>query len=173
MTIDQTLVNESTEAVGDIEHGADVPSEGADTIEEIYVGECSSISGRSTLTYAFGRRSADQSVHLRIVKNSGRGICCVDWASASAIDRVIEGKSQLTAKTFRALHPSKSLNTDGFLLAVVKDLGLICVSPLNARHHDHVPGTSCESVLQERLATVPSEKTARAGKGQRRSVKAS
>ncbi|MEI2659431.1 MAG: hypothetical protein V9G11_05240 [Bifidobacterium adolescentis] len=37
----------------------------------------------------------------------------------------MKGAAELTAKSFHALHPGKSINTGGFVMAVLKDLGLI------------------------------------------------
>jgi hypothetical protein len=136
----------------------------ADPIEQIFIGECSSVSERSTLTYAFGRSVEDHSLHLRIVKNSGGGMACTAWASASDIDTVVRGETELTSKAFLVLHPSKSVNTGGFLLGVVRDLGLICVNPNNSRYHSHVPGSDAQSVMLARMEQAKLQPTVRSGK---------
>ena len=33
--------------------------------------------------------------------------------------------ARLTAKSFHALHPGKSINTSGFVMAAIRELGLI------------------------------------------------
>ena len=96
-----------------------------DPIEEQFTADCPSISGRSTLTYAIGRHPETGELHLRIVENSGKGMWFDGWASAKDIDAIVKGAAELTAKSFHALHPGKSINTGGFVLAVLKDLGLI------------------------------------------------
>ena len=106
-------------------------------------GDCPSISGRSTLTYAIGRHKETGELHLRIVDNSGKGMWFAGWASAKDIDAIVKGQVELTAKSFHALHPGKSINTGGFVLAVLKDLGLIRAgtgqhSPPRARPCNHV-----------------------------------
>jgi hypothetical protein len=127
-------------------------------IEQVLEGSCGSVSGRSTLIYAIGRRESDGSLHLRLVRNSGGGMFCRDWASSHAIDAVVTDKEALTSQSLAELHPGKSINTWGFILAVLKDLGLVALSATNRRFHSHVPGTSCESVLlarMERASLVP------------------
>lgn len=57
-------------------------------IECLCTAECTSVSGRSTLTYAIGRHP-DQSLHLRIVSNSGGGMFCGDWAAGARIDALV------------------------------------------------------------------------------------
>jgi hypothetical protein len=128
------------------------PEEIIDPIEAIYTGHCESLSGRSTLTYAYGYRAGDDSHHVRIVRNSGGGMACTAWAAATDIDIVVQGETELTSKSFLVLKPGKSVNTGGFLLQVVKDAGLICVNPENSRYHAHVPGTNCTGVMLARIA---------------------
>ena len=54
---------------------AEVAAE-VDPIEAIYEGECPSLSGRSTLSYTIGRHTEDETLHLRISDNSGKGMWC-------------------------------------------------------------------------------------------------
>lgn len=129
-----------------------------DPIEAIYEGECPSLSGRSVLTYAIGRHSADDTLHLRITGNSGGGMWCRDWCSASAIQEVVLGEGELTAKSFHVLHPGKSINTGGFVLAALKDLGLIRANEENTRLHEHVPTTTFEKVAMARMGQSMEQK---------------
>ena len=108
-------------------------------IECLCTAECTSVSGRSTLTYAIGRHP-DQSLHLRIVSNSGGGMFCGDWAAGARIDALVAGGQELTSRSFHALHPGKSINTGGFVMSALRDLGLIRLNPENSRHHVHVEG---------------------------------
>ena len=122
-----------------------------DPIEVIYQGECPSISGRSTLTYAIGRHSEDGKLHLAITGNSGGGMWCRDWASASAIQDVVLGEGELTAKSFHVLHPGKSINSRGFVLASLKDLGFIRPNAENTRLHEHIPTTTFEQLVMAHI----------------------
>ena len=154
-----TEIENQTEA----EVAADV-----DPIETIYEGECPSLSGRSTLSYTIGRHTEDGALHLRISDNSGKGMWCKDWCSASAIQEVVLGEGELTAKSFQVLHEGRSINTGGFLAAVLKDLGLIRANEENTRLHEHVPTTTFEQVAMARRG-VFSEPTPKPG---RRKVRA-
>lgn len=118
----------------------------ADPIRTVYDAQCLSISGRSTLTYAIGKQGDDGSLHLRIADNTGKGMWFDGWASASAIDAIVNGASHLTANSFHRLHPGRSINTGGFILAALKALGLVRANAENSRIHEHVPTMTFEKV---------------------------
>ena len=141
---------------------AEVAAE-VDPIETIYEGECASLSGRSTLSYTIGRHTEDETLHLRISDNSGKGMWCKDWCSASAIQDVVLGEGELTAKSFHVLHIGKSINTGGFVMAVLKDLGLIRANEENTRLHEHVPTMTFEKVVMLRMG-VSSEPAPKPGR---------
>ncbi len=65
---------------------------------------------------------------------------CGDWASGDRIDALVAGGHELTSRSFHALHPGKSINTGGFVMSALRDLGLIRLNPENSRHHVHVEG---------------------------------
>jgi len=125
-------------------------------IQEIYTGECPSLSGQSTLTYAIGRHPEDQSLHLRIVANSGGGMFCDEWASGSAIDALVQSSTVLISRSMCELHAGRSINTGGFVLSVLKHLGLVRVNAENSRHHELVPGTTFEQVALEAMGQAAS-----------------
>jgi len=125
-------------------------------IQEIYTGECPSLSGLSTLTYAIGRHPEDQSLHLRIVANTGGGMFCDEWASGSDIDALVQSSTVLISRSMCKLHEGKSINTGGFVLSVVKHLGLVRVNTENSRHHETVPGTTFEQVALEAMGQAAS-----------------
>jgi hypothetical protein len=127
-----------------------------DPIEVIYTGECLSLSRRSTLLYAIGRHAEDGTLHLAITGNSGGGMFCPDWVSASAIQDVVMGESALVAKNFLVLTPGKSINTGGFVQAAVKDLGLIRPNAENTRIHEHIPTTTIQQLVNARISGAQS-----------------
>ncbi len=142
----------------------DAEIEFVDPIEVIHTGECLSVSGRSTLEFEIGRHSEDSTLHLRISDNSGKGMWCKDWASASAIQDVVLGEGELTAKSFHALHPGKSINTGGFLLASLLEIGLIRANEENTRVHEHVPATTFEKVVAAHVAQAKGAKPEAGGR---------
>ncbi len=123
-------------------------------ISTLYTGECSSVSGRSTLTYLIGKHDTEGSLHLRIAGNSGKGMWCKDWASVQAIEAIVIGSGELKAKSFHCLHPGKSINTGGFVLAALRDLGVVRPVEANTRHHEHVPTSTIEKAVAERLTNA-------------------
>ena len=125
-------------------------------IQEIYTGECPSLSGLSTLTYAIGRHPEDQSLHLRIVANTGGGMFCEDWSSGSAIDALVQSNTVLISRSMCELHAGRSINTGGFVLSVLKHLGLVRVNVENSRHHEMVPGTTFEQAALEAMGQAVS-----------------
>ena len=130
----------------------DAQADVIDPIKVIYVGECPSISGRSTLVFAVGRHADDKTLHLAITGNSGKGMWCKDWAPASAIQEVALGAFGLTAASFHGLHEGRSINTGGFILAAIKTLGLVRANVENTRIHEHVPGATFEKVVMPLIA---------------------
>lgn len=137
----------------------------------LYIGECPSVSGRSTLTYAVGKHAAAGTLHLRIADNTGKGMWCKDWAPAQTVEAIVAGAQELTAKSFHELHPGKSINTGGFVLAALRDLGLIRPCEPNTRVHEHVPKTTLEQAVKERMnaeaggaVASPAQKTRRKAK---------
>jgi hypothetical protein len=130
-----------------------------DPIEIIHKGECQSLSGRSVLDFAVGRHTEDGSLHLAITGNSGGGMWCKDWCSASAIQDVVLGESELTAKSFHPLHAGRSINTGGFILAALKELGLIRANEQNTRLHKHIQGgATFEKVVSAYMAQAKAAK---------------
>ena len=142
----------------------DAQADVIDPIKVIYEGECPSISGRSTLCFVVGRHTEDGTLHLRITANrGGAGMYCKDWASARAIQDVVLGEGELTAKSFHVLHPGKSINTGGFVLAALKDLGFIRPNAENTRLHEHIPTTTFEQLVMAHIgeSQEPSPKPGR------------
>jgi hypothetical protein len=130
-----------------------------DPINVIYQSECLSVSGRSTLEFAVGRHGEDGSLHMAIVSNSGGGMWCKEWASAQSIQDVVIGATELTSVSFHALHPGKSINTGGFFLAALKELGLIRANAENSRQHEHVPAATFEQVFLSHMERAKSAGT--------------
>jgi hypothetical protein len=123
-----------------------------DPIETIYQSEVPSLSERSMLGYEVGRHAEAATLHLRIISNSGGGMWCKDWASASDIQSIVIGATDLTAKSFHQLHSGRSINTGGFVASALKDLGVIRANVENSRLHEHVPTTTFEQVVMARIA---------------------
>lgn len=91
------------------------------------ISTCQSLSGRSTLTYHLGV-SPDSDVKLRVFANSGGGFFSREWISLKEIQQIMEKRTAanpVVSSSFGTLFAGKSVNTTGFVLAVLKQLGLV------------------------------------------------
>jgi hypothetical protein len=100
-------------------------------------GSCSSLSKRSTITYQIGVLSGSDTptssfepaeIYLRITANTGKGMFSNDWVSLSTVSEAIDdlpSSQGLTSPSLHAIYFGKSLNTSGFLLAVLREEGLV------------------------------------------------
>lgn len=149
--------------------GPELPVEDeVDPIEVIFTGECQSLSGRSTLTFAIGRHP-ESGLHLRIVANSGMGMWCDEWIPGSDIDAVVVGQVELTSRAFQVLKPGRSTNTAGFVMGAIRSLGLIRPNAENSRLHEHVPTETFDKVamacMDSPAVTKSSRRKAKDGQG--------
>lgn len=145
----------------------DQPSDEAPVQEIIvdYEGQCDSLTGRSVLTYQAGRHPESNTPMFRLLRNSGGGMFCRDWAPIAEIDAVLAKADPVTARSLNEVHPGRSTNTGGFLAAVAKDLGVIQAKEDNTRHHELVPGKTMLKALAERIAeAADANKSRRKGK---------
>ena len=95
------------------------------TIRVIKVDSCSTSSGKATLTYHIGC-TTDKDIQFRVVTNTGGGLFSPEWISLSDIQPAFEQASfPLTSFPFIKLYQGKSTNTPAFLMAVLKNEGLV------------------------------------------------
>ena len=130
-----------------------VPPPPEDTDKPIRVlkeGSCPSLTGRSTLGYELGLDDHSE-LYLRLVSNTGSGFFSKEWVACSVIEQLINGSAELTSTSFKAIFPNKSVNTGGFVMAVIKALGLIQPNPQNSRWHQQVPEMSFDQVAIEAM----------------------
>jgi hypothetical protein len=88
---------------------------------------------------------------LRISRNSGGGMFAKDWAAVARIEEVLAKAKDITARTLNEVHPGKSVNTGGFLLGILKDLGVVEPSEENTRLHRCVPGVGILKAIESRI----------------------
>ena len=103
----------------------DVPSD--PEVRVLKSAGCPSVSGKSKLTYEIGLQGETDPV-IRIVRNSGGGFFSDEWLPLAAIQKVLAGRAAekgLTSNAFRGTYLGKSVNTAGFLVAVLKAEGVI------------------------------------------------
>ena len=105
-------------------------------VEVMLTATCASASGKSTLTFDVGRIGSE--FQLRISGNTATGAFTREWVPMRAIrerlDAVTPG--HVTSAHLRALFAGKSINTPGFLLAVLLREGLVRPSTVKRRCYE-------------------------------------
>lgn len=116
---------------------AEVPLPEVPEVTILKVGTCESLSGRSVLGYHIGYKGSApigegpgfrQGIQFRIHENSGSGLFSDDWVSVSDLQVVFdreESELPVSAALINSVFSGKSVNTAGFLLAVLKAEGLV------------------------------------------------
>lgn len=105
----------------------------------IKITTCPTCSGKAQLTYHFGC-TKDNQVHIRILENSGGGFFSEEWISLEAtLTALDKAPHPITAVPFINLFIGKSVNTPGFLLAVLKHEGLVKLLEGKVRGYEKLP----------------------------------
>jgi len=92
------------------------------------ISECMSLSGRTSITYHVGC-SGMKDVCFRIWDTSGKGVFSKEWVCAAEIQKVLAQHDLLSASSLLPVFKvGRSVNTAGYLLAVLKQEGLVVLS---------------------------------------------
>lgn len=100
-------------------------------IRILKIGNCSTLSGRSELTFHLGSNGAGE-IHIRVVQNSGNGQFNSDWISLPIIEKLLAthpADKPMTSRVMLPVFRSKSSNSPAFLFAVLKAEGLVTAGP--------------------------------------------
>jgi hypothetical protein len=98
---------------------------------------CPSLSGRASLTYHVGCTDKGD-VCFRIWRTASKGVFSKEWVSATDIRKVLAQHESVAAlMLLPVFHVGRSVNTAGFLLAALKNEGLVSLSPTAA--HRYLP----------------------------------
>ena len=115
------------------------------TIEK--TAECPSLSGRSMLTYQVSLK--DDTIHIALTGNTGKGIFNKDWIPLPEISALLDTDQPITSGSLQGLYEERaSLNSGGFLAAILIDIGLLKRSGTNQRHYERVDRKEYEKVIQ-------------------------
>lgn len=121
------------------------------------IASCPSLSGKSTLTYNMGCNALSE-IQFQVIANDGGGFWNDDWVTFRDVQAVLNGQSKglgITSATLRSLYPSKSTNSPGFLLAVLKSLGLVQTSKTNPRCYEVLDPTAFMAEVNALLESAP------------------
>lgn len=123
-----------TNAATDVATATDAATETTPTI--LKTATCPSLSGKSTLSYNIGHDTAGQT-QIQVFANTGGGYLNDDFIALLEIQAELQKQPKsITSGSLRCLYPSKSNNSPGFLLAVLKHVGLVQVSQSNPRCYE-------------------------------------
>ena len=105
----------------------------------VKTGTCDTLTKKSKLTYQIGTLP-DGEVFLRIHRNSGNGFFSREWIALADIRKTL-GKvpvgKPVTAIMLNDLFTGKSVNTPGFLIAVLLHEKLL--APMRGKKRSHEP----------------------------------
>ena len=96
----------------------------AEPLKVLRTDQCPSLSGRSMLTYELGADPAG-GIHMRVTHNTGKGQFNPAWVAYAVIEPLLKAAHTLSSEVLMGLFPGTSVNTPGFVLAVLKHLGVI------------------------------------------------
>lgn len=99
---------------------------------------CPTVTGKTKLTYAIGV-DEEGAIYLAIRSNAGGGFFSPEWIALSAILESVEDQAEaFTSYPLFSLFRGKSVNTPGFMMAVLKHEKLAI--PLKGRNRKYALG---------------------------------
>ena len=111
-----------------------------DVLQILKTATCSSLSGKTQLTYQIGRAGKGD-VRFRITGNTHAGCFSPEWVPLkdvlSALDDVEDGET-VTADALMGLFRGVSANTPFFIFAALKHEGLVKLSAVSKRRYERV-----------------------------------
>jgi len=126
------------------------------TIRIIQESSCPSLSERSTLTYQIGCNEHND-ILFRIHSNSGTGKFNREWVpSGDMLELIYESKKPFSWKVLYPLVKGKSVNTACFLLAALKNEGLL--QPLD-RLYEQKSSADFQERMKQLIGTVKKPRT--------------
>jgi hypothetical protein len=105
-------------------------------IRTVKVGNCRSLSGKSTIGYEIGVGPAE-SIHLRVVRNSGPGAFARKWVALDAIKQALRNAKpgEVTSANIASLFDGGQ-NTSGFAFAALHHEKLVRRSTVKRRCYE-------------------------------------
>ena len=124
------------------------------TLRILKSGTCPSLSGKSKLSYEFAAGPTSD-LQVRIARNTGGGYFSDQWVKWERLQGVLDknGAKPITCHTLGPLFKGQSVNTPGFLLAVLKHEGLVRPSEEQPRCYERVDGKAFIAELKVLLDT--------------------
>jgi hypothetical protein len=131
---------------------------GAGVIKNFATFKCKTLSGKSTLTYHYGTDGRGQ-YHVRIHGNTGGGYHSNEWVSLDAILAKLEQHPEdkpISSINLFDLFKGKSVNTPGYLLAVLINEGLL--KPFQGKKRQYQFNQAAEEELLSKIDKLKQSK---------------
>ena len=131
-------------------------------IELVSTQKTSTVSGKSELTYHIGK-DEDNNAYIRIWVNSSNGFFSNEWVNVYSIIDLLKKHdgASLTSLALEPLFLGKSVNTPGFLVAVLLHEGVLALSEGKKRKYVFV---SADNLLGKVHKAKPRKKAKKAAK---------
>lgn len=115
-----------------------------------------SVTGKSFIHYEIGN-NPEGVMHIRVITNTGGGYFSNEWVRFDAIYKELDriGDQPVTSYHLKPLYEGKSVNTPAFLLAAMKNEGLLVPHPEKARCYAKTDPSDFIKAIQA-LADKPS-----------------
>jgi hypothetical protein len=101
-------------------------------------GTCPTLTGKSKLSYVIGCNDQND-VFIRIAANTGGGFYSGEWVAVKDIETALtKTPDEVTSLALFKLFKGKSVNSAGFLLAVLKHEGVVETVKGKKRKHTYI-----------------------------------
>lgn len=130
-----------------VDHASTAP-----TFRILKKAQCPTISGKSDLTYNIAS-DPQKAIYLRVASNSGGGFFSQEWVALKDIQQALLSGSPISAIRLMPLFRGQSVNTPGFLLAVLAAENLIRPLPGKQRVHELVEGSDFQARMDKLIAS--------------------
>ncbi len=132
------------------------------TMKILKTGKCKSLSGKSNLTYNIGV-DPESAIQIRILSNDGGGYFSMEWISLDDVLALLKKHPKdtpITSTTFTKLYKGKSVNSPAFLVAALKNEGLLQSIGGKQRSHELGDPDTFMSKMEALVTTKPARKKA-------------
>lgn len=104
----------------------------AKTLRIIKAGNCSTISGKSSLQYHVACNH-EGAIYLRVTSNNGGGFFNPEWVAYAAIVAALEATEAITSPVLRGVFQGRSSNNPAFMMSVLLQEGIVAPHPEQPR----------------------------------------
>ncbi|MFT6435114.1 MAG: hypothetical protein ACJAVI_003165 [Candidatus Azotimanducaceae bacterium] len=124
----------------------------------IRTGTCKTLSQKSELKYSVGVNPS-KAVCICVTSNDGGGFFSPEWIAWKDIEAAIKEAEPVTSSCLKPAFKGKSVNSSGFLLAVLVAEGILEALPKKTRHFEATGKSLASSKSSPRKA--PAKKKTR------------